>query len=555
MRKLIMPLSVLLLCALLLTACGQASPAAAESAVLTASADAPSQAANAERALDTSGRSFEAPDDNYRVFYEIFTGSFSDSNGDGVGDLRGILNRLDYLNDGDPTSGRSLGIEGIWLTPIFKSPSYHKYDVTDYYTVDEQFGTQEDLRALIDACHARRVKLILDLPINHTGDKCRWFGQFRTAHQAGNTDDPYYSFYSFVTPGDGQSAPSGYCQLAGTGDWYECNFSDSMPELNFDSETVRQELLQVAKFYLDMGVDGFRFDAAKYVYFGDDGRSSEFWDWYLAELRAMKPDVYTVAEVWDSDGVTDQYYSATNCFDFTTSQTDGLIAATAQHGKVSAYTAYVDSYLDRIHAIRADAMMVPFIANHDTDRAAGYLTVASGNMKVAANLYLLSSGSPFIYYGEELGMRGSRGGANTDANRRLAMLWGDGDTIRDPEGTTYDPAKQVQETAAQQMQSAGSLYSYYKKLLLIRASHPAIARGEYTPVNVPDSKLGGFVADWNGQRVCVLHNTTLSSASLDLVSLGLEGFTLSDFIGVEEAGLTDGVLRLGGQTSAVLVSK
>ena len=540
MRKISALLSLVLLFALVLAACGQtAAPAAAESR---------------EIALDSSAWSFPAPGDNYRVFYEIFTGSFSDSDGDGVGDLRGIMNRMDYLNDGDPASGRSLGIEGIWLTPIFKSPSYHKYDVTDYYSVDSRFGTLEDLQALVDLCHERGAKLILDLPINHTGDQCAWFTKFKIAHQTGNTADEYYNFYSFVTPGSG-GAPGGYRQIGSTGDWYECNFDSSMPELNFDSEAVRAELVKVAKFYLDMGVDGFRFDAAKYVYLNDNRRSGDFWDWYLARLKAIKPDLYTVAEVWDSDGVTDEYYSAVNCFNFTTSQTNGLIAATAQHGNVNAYTAYVDAYLDRIHAIRSDAMIVPFISNHDNDRASGYLTVASGNMKVAANLYLLSSGSPFIYYGEELGMRGSRGGSNTDANRRLAMLWGDGDKVKDPAGATYPASKQIETTAADQMADEGSLYNYYKKVLMIRAAHPAIARGDYTALSLEGTKLGGFVADWEGQRVCVLHNTTLSGADLDLNALGLSAFTkLSAFVGVEDASLSDGVLHLGSQTSAVLVT-
>jgi Fe2+ transport system protein FeoA len=106
---------------------------------------------------------------NNRVFYEIFPGSFSDSNGDGIGDLQGIINRLDYLNDGKINSGRSLGVQGIWLTPIFQSPSYHKYDVTDYYKIDPDFGDMSILKSLIDKCHERNIKIILDLPINHTG--------------------------------------------------------------------------------------------------------------------------------------------------------------------------------------------------------------------------------------------------------------------------------------------------------------------------------------------------------------------------------------------------
>ena len=133
-------------------------------------------------------------DDNYRVFYEIFSGSFSDANGDGKGDLQGIINRLDYLNDGDPNSGKSLGIEGIWLTPIFKSPSYHRYDVTDYYQIDPALGTMDDLKVLIDECHKRDIKLILDLVINHTGKDNSWFIKFKIAHENNNTQDKYYSF-------------------------------------------------------------------------------------------------------------------------------------------------------------------------------------------------------------------------------------------------------------------------------------------------------------------------------------------------------------------------
>ena len=124
---------------------------------------------NGEAVVLEKGADVPAPDDNARVFYEIFVGSFSDSDGDGIGDLRGIIKRMDYLNDGDPASGLSLGVEGVWLTPIFASPSYHKYDVTDYRTIDPAFGTMDDLRELIALCHERGVKLILDLPVNHTG--------------------------------------------------------------------------------------------------------------------------------------------------------------------------------------------------------------------------------------------------------------------------------------------------------------------------------------------------------------------------------------------------
>ena len=491
-------------------------------------------------------------EDNYRVFYEIFTGSFSDSNGDGVGDLRGIIDRMDYLNDGDDASGKSLGVEGIWLTPIFKSSSYHKYDINDYYTIDEDFGTEEDLKELIDLCHQRNVKLILDLPLNHTGTLNPWFSAFTVSHRNGDAEDPYYDFYTYINAGETAPAGRSFSALAGTDILYECNFSGGMPELNYDNEEVRQAALDVAKYYLDLGVDGFRFDAAKYIYYTDHEKTAEFWQWYMGELKAIKPDIYTVAEVWDDDGITDRYFPAVNCFNFTTSQTNGLIAQTAQTGDVNKYTAYVQGYVERVTAMNPDAMIVPFIANHDTDRAAGYLTVASGQMKMAANLYLLSSGSPFIYYGEEIGLRGSRGGANTDANRRLKMEWGDGDTVGDPEGTDY-AVERVYATVEQQLTDETSLYNYYKKLIMIRKANPAICRGDYTALKFTDTKLGGFISTYQGTTVAVLHNTTRSSITVDLSKVTDISFTqINAYIGEGTASLEGTMLTLDSQTSVVL---
>jgi glycosidase len=489
--------------------------------------------------------------DNNRVFYEIFVGSFSDSDGDGVGDLRGVINRMDYLNDGDPQSGLSLGIEGIWLTPIFASPSYHKYDVTDFYTIDPAFGTLEDLKELISLCHERDVKLILDLPINHTGIQNRWFRNFLNAHLMHNPENIYYDFYTWLTPGE--PIPSGrhFAVVPGQDLLYEANFSDSMPELNFDNPLVRQTVLDVAKHYLALGVDGFRFDAAKYIYFGDHSRSAAFWDWYLDELKQGKPDLYAVAEVWDGDGVIDRYLPIMNCFHFSFSQVSGLIAETAKAGNVNQYTAAVQKYLEHLRALNPDAQGVLFVSNHDMDRAAGYLTAASGQMKMAANLYLLSPGSPFIYYGEEIGLRGSRGGANTDANRRLAMVWGDGDPIQDPEGATY--AKQTPYSVKDLFRMGDSLYSYYKRLLMIRKANPEIARGEYKALSFSGTKAGGFVCTFEGSAVAVVHNTGDGTQKLDLADAPeVSGMEIAAVIGMGTATLENGVLTLEGQTSAVL---
>lgn len=482
---------------------------------------------------------------NARVYYQIFVGSFSDSNGDGIGDLRGIIDRFDYLNDGDDNSGKSLGIEGIWLTPIFASPSYHKYDTTDYYTIDPSFGTMEDLRELIDLCHSRNVQIILDLVINHTSSKHPWFAEFRTAHREQNTQSPYYEYYSYSA-----EKATGFCALQGSTDYYEGNFSWDMPELNYDNPEVRQAMVDVAKFYLDMGVDGFRFDAAKYIYYGDEARSTDFWDWYMAELRAIKPDIYTVAEVWDSDGATIPYFSATNCFNFSMSQTDGKITTAARKGNVNALMDYVGQYIEKIREQRPDAMPITFLTNHDMDRAAGFLTVSSGQAQVAANLAILMPGSTFLYYGEEIGMKGSRGGANTDADRRLAMLWGDGDTIRDPEGASWS-GEQSNGTVAEQILNPDSLYTHYKRLIALRRANPEIASGEFTPLSLP-GKAGGFLATLDGSTVAVIHNTTGDPVTIDLTKISVPLTVLTAAVGLGSAALDGTTLTIDGQTSVIL---
>ena len=485
------------------------------------------------------------------VFYEIFPGSFSDSDGDGTGDLRGILNRLDYLNDGDPASGASLGIEGIWLTPVFASPSYHKYDVADYYAVDPRFGSMADLEALIAGCHARGISLILDLPLNHTSRTHPWFDAFVRARQSGDAENEYYDWYICH---EGGSIPAGHTcyPIPGTDLWYEGNFSPDMPELNYDNEAVRQAALDIARYYLNLGADGFRFDAAKYIHFGDNARSAAFWEAFCGELRALRPDIRMVAEVWDSDPVTLQYAGAADCFNFTLAGAEGLIAGTAGAGNVNRYAAYMVEYLAAVRARRAEGTVVPFLSNHDMDRAAGFLPESNGRIRMAANLYLLGPGTPFIYYGEEIGMRGSRGGANTDANRRLAMRWGDGDTVTDPEGADY--GKQTEATVASMEAEENSLLHYYRKVIALRKAHPEISRGECRALRLPDTKAGGFLFSWEGRDLAVVHNTTTRAAAVDLAGdPQLAGaWRISGWVGRGEASLEGTVLTLGKQTTALL---
>lgn len=495
--------------------------------------------------------------DNYRVYYEIFIGSFSDSNKDGIGDLRGIINRMDYLNNGNPSSGLSLGIEGIWLSPMMPSPSYHKYDVTDYKTIDPKFGTIDDFKELISIANERDVKIIIDLVVNHTSEWHPWFREFKKSYENNDLTNKYRNYYT-VTHKDDRDLNKTYYQIFnGSEYYYEGNFSSSMPELNFDNPDVRNEFNEIAKYWIDLGVAGFRLDAAKYIYYNETNKNLEFWNWFMTTVKSYKEDIYVVGETWSSESEMLPYYQNFNNFDFSFSQLQGEIANAARVTmSVSRFTQNVAQYYEKVLAINENAILSPFISNHDMDRAAGYLPVEDGIMQSAASLYLLGPGNPYIYYGEEIGMKGLRGTANTDANRRLAMLWGDQDTVADPVGTTYDKKLQTNGTVKEHLIDSNSLYNHYKKLIMLRKANPEIARGVYTPITYHErDTFGGFISTLNGSSVVVFHNTGIRELEIDLTKYtDINLSTLRGYAGLGTASLSaDGkTLIISGLTSVVL---
>ena len=492
-------------------------------------------------------------DHNNRTFYQIFVGSFSDSNGDTFGDLRGIINRMDYLNDGDINNGNDLGIQGIWLSPILTSPSYHKYDVKNYYEVDPEFGTMDDLKELIALCHERNVKVIIDLVINHTSSQNQWFMEFKDARTNGKTDSPYYDYYTCVTLDEKESGKT-YQNIGMSDFWYECNFSGAMPELNFDNHEVRELTLEIAKFYLDMGIDGFRFDAVKYIYFGDAKRSVDFWKWYMGELQAYKPDIYCVGECWSGENEILEYYEALNCFNFGIGGAEGVVARTAKGSDVSVFTSYVERYQDVVQEANSNGVPISFLSNHDQDRIAGTF-IDSNYMKMAASLYLLSPGSPFIYYGEEIGIKGSRGSASTDANRRLAMLWGDGDTIKNPVGSNYKDSRQIDTTVKSQLEDDKSMLNHYTALIAIRNRYDAISCGDYNAVTHESTSFGGFYVEYKDEILGIFHNTGAEDLVIDLSECeGLDGHSFSSLLESlgGKARLKGTTLKIPAYTSVIL---
>lgn len=492
-------------------------------------------------------------DDNYRTLYQIYVRSFADSDGDGTGDIRGIIETFDYLNDGDISSGDDLGVQAIWLTPIFHGNSAHKYDAIDFYAIDPEFGTLDDLKELIELCDERNVKLILDLALNHTSTSNNWFKEFKKAHQNGDTSNKYYNFYSWYS----SKLNGGYVKVSGQNLWYECWFDTqggSMPELNYDNPAVRNEMLNVAKYWMDLGIDGFRFDAVKYIYYNDHVKSPAFYEWYCGELRKEYPDIYLIGECWDNESNILKYYDAMNCFYFPMAGNTTIASTAKGTGAISTFTGNIENLQKRVLAANPDGMISLFLSNHDQDRSAGF--IANDNQrKMAASLYLLTPGTPVIYYGEEIGLRGS-GDSPEDANRRLPYKWGDVWTCEIPRHASYT-IDLWDNTADDQRKDEDSLLIHYTKVLSIRHRYPAIARGNYKAIYTGKSTFGGFLVTHGNDKLIILHNTSANeTVTIDLKTLdALKGFTsfeIGDYVGVSDASIDGTTLTLGPQTTVIL---
>lgn len=424
-------------------------------------------------------------DDKYDNYYEVFVYSFCDSDGNGVGDFNGVTQKLSYIRD--------LGYTAIWLMPICVSPSYHKYDVTDYQAVDPLYGTMEDFETLVDAAHEMDIRLIIDLVVNHTSDQHPWFEQAALAAQLGRTDDPYYDYYNFS-----DQPLAGYAQRGSV--YYEARFYSGMPDLNLDSNAVRGEISDIMRFWLEKGVDGFRLDACTSYYTGDNQKSAAFAGWLQSEAEKYNPDCYIVGEVWSNRAVIQEFYGggADSFFYFPMSQASGSINQTL----LSATPAdYYFSAMEEMDATAGDSIAAPFLGNHDTGRIAGVVGRKEERVKFAYGLAGMLSGNLFTYYGDEIGMVGSA----TDPDKRIGMLWdNDQEFIIYPPGTTtreyeFDGVKQ-------QLEDEGSILNYYKRCNLIRNAFPPIMRGESSRIPYEAEDVLIFSKTWNEERVFIAIN-------------------------------------------------
>jgi glycosidase len=462
-------------------------------------------------------------DDKYRTTYEIFVYSFYDSDGDGIGDLQGVIDKLDYVNDGDDSTDTDLGCNEIWLMPICPSPTYHKYDVTDYCDIDTAYGSLDDYKTLLEEAHKRGIRVINDMVMNHTSSQHPWFMQacqyikdLPEGAEPNAVDCPYLDYYHFT-----KEDQKGYTRVSGTEWFYESQFWSEMPDLNLDNEAVQKEFADIAKFWLDTGCDGFRMDAITAFTTDNTDASNEELEKFVSAVHGMNPDAYIVGEAWTNGNIYSKYYASgiDSLFDFDFSGSEGMIAKCAK-SKMSP-DKYVKAQIEEdelYSSYNSEYINAPFYTNHDMARSAGFFTGkhASDSVKMAGALNLLISGNAFVYYGEEIGMKGS----GKDENKRAPMQWhadGSGEGMcKGPDD--MEKIEMIYGNLDDQAADPYSIFNYFRNAVRLRNMFPAIARGKCKVLEgLSGNRYTAYIKETSdGQRVLIVINNDEEGMQLDL---------------------------------------
>jgi alpha-amylase len=438
---------------------------------------------------------------NDAIFYEVFVRSFYDSDGDGVGDISGLIERLDYLNDGDPTTTGDLGVTGLWLMPVMESPSYHGYDVVDYFQVDREYGSNDDFQRLIEEAHARGMRVIVDLVLNHTGRDHPWF------QESVDPDSERRDWYVWSEENPGYPGPWGQrvWHSAPAGGYYYGVFWEGMPDLNLANPEVEAAAQEAARFWLeDMGADGFRLDAIKHLI--EDGRVQEntpaTHEWlreFYTFYKDIDPEAFAVGEAWTS---TQQV------LDYTGDEVDiafqfDLAADIVNSSEVGIGSLFADEMAAIVEAY-PPGQYATFITNHDQNRVMSQLGGDEAAAKVAASLLLTSPGVPFIYYGEEIGMMGVK----PDEDIRLPMQWSAGEGAGFTEGAPWRPPYEdyPERNVAAQGDDPDSLLNHYRTLIRLRNDHEALRTGDWLGVDTHPGRLLALLRHTEDETLLVIVN-------------------------------------------------
>ena len=452
---------------------------------------------------------------NHTVFYEIFVRSFRDSDGDGIGDFNGVTEKLDYL--------QSLGVKGIWLMPINPSPAYHGYHITDYYAVNPEYGTMEDFKRLLEEAHKRDIKVIMDLVLNHTDRQHPWF---ESAQTPGSKDYDKY-IWSDYDPGTPGPLGSPAWHPAGNGKYYYAVFNDMIPDLNYNTPAVREESKKIASYWLeDVGVDGFRLDAARYMVeegniLADSKSNHKFWEEWGTYIRSLSPEAFSVGEVAAGNFIVKKYVNTNTELD---SAFNFDLAAVIPSAAKTGDAKYLKSKLISTIQDFPEQDNSNFLTNHDQNRLMSQVLGDEEKAKVAAAVLLTAPGIPFIYYGEEIGMSGTK----PDEQIRTPMQWTGGENAGFTSGTPWEPVNQdyLQVNVEDQTRDNTSLLEHYRKLIRLRNEHPALRVGETYIVKSDSSKLLSYLRAHAEETVLVILNMDdqpVSNYKLSLVGGPLSG--------------------------------
>ncbi len=474
--------------------------------------------------------------------YSLFPIAFADSNGDSKGDLQGVISKLDYLNDNDPSTNTDLGIDAIWFNPIYPSDTYHKYDIKDYENIDRDFGTLDDFKLLVTQMHQRGIKIILDMVFNHTADNHPWF------QQAISGKIPFDEYYMIFTKRDASKYTKSAAWYGINSKIYYAGFWNEMPDLNAESELVRNELRKVIDFWMNLGVDGFRFDAAPWVYSVDEypigtnvlALNQQFWMEMKDYIKTKNKDIYLVGEVWLSASSAANYgkgFDALFNFD--------LAAGILNAVNAGSSTNFLSSYLNGMKIIKMktdhyiDAI---FLSNHDQNRVMSVLSGDLGKAKLAANILFTLPGIPYVYYGEELGMQGMK----PDENIREPFVWttGSNPPMADWVSSKYN---KTTPTVDQQVNDPESMFSMYQTLIALRKNSEVLRFGDLQSLAIISYKLIGFSRTYQGKTWIILHNIALRDQQF--YTLEKNGTPIYQHNSVSIDGLN---VTLGPQSTVIL---
>lgn len=453
------------------------------------------------------------------ILYEIFVRSFADGGGNGMGDLQGIISRLDYLQD--------LGINTLWLMPIYPSPSVHGYDVTDYLAVNPDYGTLQDMQALVDALHSRQMRLILDFVPSHISNQ---HPLFQEAYK--NPASPHSEWFVWTN-----EAHTTYAGFAG---------SQEMPRFNHYNPEVVEYLIQSALFWLDLdgdgdytdGVDGFRVDNATFP-------PQEFLIAFRQALKSANPEAILLGETWVhtasdlSRYFPDQFDAL---FDFPLYEVlqgsqdtnkDGLLAG---KGFPVLLTAQLQ---DQANSYPPEAIPVRFLSNHDTNRIANEVGGDIARQKLAAALLAGLPGPVMLYYGEEIGMPGQKGGPPYwDNYRREPMDWYADEKGRG-QAVWFQPPDRFNQpldgiSVEEQEDDPASLLNTYRQVFHLRASHVSLLWGDYRILKIEASDPGTWAITRNadGESVVEIYNFSAGPRQITINDFPISGVLVDLISGV-----------------------